>query len=199
METLLQDLRFAFRMLRKSPSVTVVAVLTLALAIGASTAIFSALSAMLLRPLPFPEPDSLVALQDIEPQTRPHGFSWQEFTDLRSQVSDLSGLAAYRQETANLAGFGEPRVIAITMVTQGFFEILGVKPLAGRLFAPEEQVPNAPPALVATESFWHSVLGGVAPGAAVMLDGMPFTLAGVAPQSVVASLIWSEAFIPLER
>jgi predicted permease len=199
MDTLLQDLRFAFRMLRKNPSVTIVAVLTLALAIGASTAIFSALSAMLLRPLPFPEPDSLVALQDIEPQTRPHGFSWQEFTDLRSQAPDLAGLAAYRQETANLSGFGEPRVIAITMVTRGFFEILGVKPVAGRFFASEEQLPNAPPALVASEGFWHSVLGGVAPGATVVLDGLPFTLAGVVPQTVAASLIWSEAFIPLER
>src|SRR5919204_2146547 len=164
MDTLLQDLRFAFRMLRKNPSVTIVAVLTLALAIGASTAIFSALSAMLLRPLPFPEPDSLVTLQDIEPQTRPHGFSWQEFTDLRSQAPDLAGLAAYRQETANLAGFGEPRVIAITMVTQGFFEILGVKPVAGRFFAPEEQVPNAPPPLGATESFLHPLLRGGGPG-----------------------------------
>ena len=102
MDGLRQDLRFALRMLRKTPSVTAVAVLTLAVAIGATTSIFSAVSAMLLRPLPFPDPAQLIALQDIEPQTTPHGFSWPEFTDLRSQAPDLAGLSVYRQETANL-------------------------------------------------------------------------------------------------
>ena len=135
MDGLRQDLRFALRMLMKAPSVTAVAVLTLAVAIGATTSIFSAVSAMLLQPLPFPDSTRLVALQDVEPQTRPGGVSWPEFTDLRSQAPDLAGLSAYRQETANLAGYGEPRVISTMMVTEGFFEILGVKPVAGRFFA----------------------------------------------------------------
>jgi putative ABC transport system permease protein len=199
MDTLLQDLKFALRMLRKSPSITAVTVLTLALAIGATTSIFSAVSAVLLRPLPFPDPDSLIALQDVEAQGTPHGFSWAEFTDLRSQAPDLAGLAAYRQETANLAGYGEPRVVTTTMVTEGFFDVLGVKPVAGRFFNPEEQVPNAAPALVATESFWHDVLGGVAPGTVVQLDGVQFVLAGVVSQPAASSLFLTEAFLPLER
>ena len=200
MDGLRQDLRFALRMLRKTPSVTAVAVLTLAVAIGATTSIFSAVSAMLLRPLPFPDSDSLVALEDIEPQTRPHGFSWPEFTDLRSQAPDLAGLSAYRQETANLVGFGDPRVIATMTVTEGFFDVLGVKPLAGRFFAAEEHLPNAAPIIVASEGFWHDVLGGVAPGTSVLLDGVPYTLAGIAPQAVSTGLsIWADAFVPLER
>ncbi len=198
MDTLLQDLRFAFRMLRKSPAVTAVAVLTLAVAIGATTSIFTAVNAMLLRPLPFPDPDSLVALQDTEPQTTPHGFSWQEFTDLRAQAPDLAGLAAYRPQTANLAGFGEPRVADVVLVTRGFFELLGLRPVAGRFFAPDEHVPNAAPAVVATEGFWHDVLGAAAPGSTILLDGVPFTLAGVVPDTV-AALVRTEAFVPLER
>src|SRR5262252_7789028 len=177
----MDDLRFALRMLRKSPSVTAVAVLTLAIAIGATTSIFSAVSAMLLRPLPFPDPGSLVEVQDVEPQTGNHDVSWPEFIDLRSQAPDLAALSAYRWESANLTGAGEPRVVSNSMVSEGFFGILGVKPVAGRFFAPEEHAANAAPVLVASEGFWHDVLGGVAPGATVVLDGLPYTLAGVAP------------------
>ncbi|MGZ6141972.1 MAG: ABC transporter permease [Myxococcales bacterium] len=193
----MDDLRFALRMLRKTPSVTAVAVLTLAIAIGATTSIFSAVSAMLLRPLPFPDSQHLVALQDLEPQTGPHGVSWPEFTDLRDQAPDLAGLSAYRQETANLTGSGEPRAIEMTMVTRGFFDVLGFRPVAGRFFAPEEHQENGPPALVATESFWHGALGGVAPGSSVLLDGLPFQLVGVSPD--MPTLIRVEAFVPLER
>jgi predicted permease len=194
-----QDLKFALRMLRKSPATTLTSVLTLAVAIGATTSIFSAVSAMLLRPLPFPQPDRLVALLDVEPQTEPHGFSWPEFTDLRAQGPDLSRLTAYRQDSSNLSGRGEPRVIVTTMVTEGFFDVLGMPPVAGRYFAPEEHVPNALPALVATEALWHEVLGGAAPGETVLLDGVPFTLVGVAPQTALAIGIWTDAFTTLER
>jgi predicted permease len=195
----MDDLRFALRMLRKSPSVTAVAVLTLAIAIGATTSIFSAVSAMLLRPLPFPDPGSLVEVQDVEPQTGNHDVSWPEFIDLRSQAPDLATLSAYRWEAANLTGAGEPRVISNSMVSEGFFSILGVKPVAGRFFAPEEHVANAAPVMVASEGFWHDVLGGVAPGATVVLDGLPYTLAGVAPQSVSTTVSGSDVYTTLER
>ena len=193
----MSDLGFALRMLRNTPSVTAIAVLTLAVAIGATTSIFSAVSAMLLKPLPFPDAQRLVALQDLEPQEEPHGFSWPEFTDLRDGFPDLSGFAAYRQETVNMTGAGEPRVVDIAMVSRGFFDVLGWKPLAGRFFSPDEHKENGPPALVATESFWHGALGGIAPGSTVTIDGAPFTLAGVAPDMPV--MISVEAFVPLER
>jgi putative ABC transport system permease protein len=199
MDALLQDLKFAARMLRKSPATTAVAVLTLAIAVGATTAIFTAVNAMILRPLSFPGSDGLVALQDSEPQvTNQHGFSWPEFEDLRAQAPDLTGLAAYRAETFNFSGRGEPQVVDTLMVSRGLLEVLGLRPLAGRFFTDEEHVPNAAPALVATEAFWHRALGDVAPGSTVLLDGVPFTLVGVAPNSVT-TVEWAQAIIPLER
>jgi putative ABC transport system permease protein len=190
------DLKFAFRMLRKSPSVTAVAVLTLAVAIGATTSIFSAVSAMLLRSLPFRDAGQLVALQDVEPQVEDHGFSWPEFLDMRAQAPDLAGLAAYRGVSFNLSGQGQPQVVDANLVSLGFFDVLGVRPVAGRFFAPEEHVPNAAPVLVASEGFWHRALGGVEPGGTVLLDGIPFTLVGVAPASALGT---AEVFVALER
>jgi predicted permease len=195
---MLQDLRFAIRMLRKSPSTTAVALLTLAIAIGATTAIFSAVNSMILRPLPYPDQGRLVALLDVEPQVSDHGFSWPEFEDLRAQAPDFAALAAWREETLNFSGRGEPQVVDTMLVSRGFFEVLGLRPVAGRFFGEEEHVPNAAPALVATEGFWRRALAGVAPGSTVLLDGIPFTLVGVAPSSVT-TLGSAEAILPLER
>ena len=195
---MLQDLRFALRMLRKSPSATAVALLTLAIAIGATTAIFSAVNSMILQPLPFPDQGRLVALQDVEPQVEDHGFSWPEFEDLREQAPDFSALAVWREETANFSGRGEPQVVDTMLVSRGFFQALGLRPVAGRFFADEEHVPNAAPALVATEGFWRRALGSASPGSTVLLDGVPFTLLGVVP-AAVNTLGRAEAILALER
>jgi predicted permease len=195
----IDDLKFALRMLRKSPSVTIVAVLTLAIAIGASTSIFSAVSAMLLRPLPFAQPGELVSVQDLEPGLPPNGPSWAEFEDWRTQAPDLVALAAYRQATLNLTGAGEPQVIDTMLVSRGFFETLGLRPVVGRFFVPDEHVPNGAPALVAGEGLWHSALGGAAPGTTVVLDGIPFTLVGVAPAEAATLAPSIEAYVTLER
>ena len=199
MDGLLQDLKFAVRMIRKSPGMTAVAVLTLAIALGATTAIFTAVNSMLLQPLSFPGSERLVALQDLEPQVAgEHSVSWPEFEDLRAQAPDLAGLSAWGPKAFNLSGQGEPQVVDTLMVSRGFFQVLGLRPVAGRFFTDEEHVPNAAPALVATEGFWHRALGGVAPGSSVVLDGVPFTLVGVAPSSVT-TLAWADAVIALER
>ncbi|MGE5049480.1 MAG: ABC transporter permease [Deltaproteobacteria bacterium] len=199
MDALLQDLKFAVRMLRKSPATTAVAVLTLGIAIGATTAIFTAVDSMILRPLAFPGSERLVVLQDVEPQVAgAHGLSWPEFEDLRAQAPDLAGLAAYVPNPMNLSGQGEPQVVDTVMVSRGFFQVLGLTPLAGRFFSDEEHVPNAAPALVATEGFWRRVLGRAAPGTTVLLDGVPFTLVGVSPSSVT-TVQWADAIVPIER
>jgi putative ABC transport system permease protein len=193
-----QDLKFALRMLRKSPATTLTAVLTLAVALGATTTIFSAVNAMLLRPLDFPDPQRLVVLLDVEPQVSDHGPSWPEFQDWVAQAPDLVALAAYRGDSMNLSGRGQPEVVAANTVSQHFFDVLGVQPVAGRFFRPEEHVPNAALAVVASEGFWHRALGSMAPGGTLVLNGLPFTLVGVAPASANA-LAGADVLVALER
>ncbi len=196
---MLQDLRFALRMLRKSPSTTAVAVLTLAVAIGGTTGIFSVVSAMLLRPLPFPRASELIALQDVEPGFGGiHGFSWPEVEDVRSQAPDLRGLAAYTELSKNLTGIAEPRRIRVGYVSRGFFEVLGTPPVLGRSFVAEEHVENAPPVAIASPEFWHRTLSEMQPGSTVTLDGVPFQLVGVAPPAP-STVMPVDLWIPLER
>jgi putative ABC transport system permease protein len=202
MDGFLQDLKFALRMLRKNASISAVAVLTLALAIGATTSIFSVVSAMLVRPLPFPHADQLVALQDVEPGVDfEHGFSWPEIEDLRAQAPDLTGLAAYTPAMANFTGRGEPQTIKVAQVSRGFFEVLSAAPVLGRSFSPEEHVENGAPVVVASAGFWHRALGEMRPGGTLLLDGVPHTLIGVA--SSATSAIWQREppalWVPLER
>ena len=197
MNAWLQDFRFALRMLRKSPSVTAIAVLTLTVAIGATTSIFSLVSAMLVRPLPFPGAERLVALEDVEPGGQ-HGFSWPEFEELRAQAPDLAGLAAYHNDSLNLTRPGaEPRRVKVTYVSRGFFEVLAAPAAAGRSFAPEEHVENGPPVVMASAAFRHA-LGEAAPGTTLLLDGVPHALVGVASaaaETIEAADLW----MPLER
>ena len=202
MNALFQDFRFALRMFRKSPSVTAIAVATLAVAIGATTSIFSLVSAMLVRPLPFPEPERLVALQDVEPGAGgQHGFSWPEFEDLRAQAPDLSGLAAYRGGSVNLTGRGDPVRILAGYVSRGFFEVLGAAPMEGRSFAPEEHVENGPAAVIASAAFWRSALARMPLGQTLVLDDVPYVLVGVASPSLAAlqSEVEADLWMPLER
>jgi putative ABC transport system permease protein len=199
MNALSDDLKFAVRMLRKSPSVAIVAVLTLALAIGATTSIFTLVSAMLVRPLPFPGAERLVALEDVEPGVGgQHGFSWPEFEDLRAQAPDLTAIAAYTSDSLNLTGRGEPRRVNAGYVSRGFFEVLATPPLAGRSFAPEEHVENGPPVVMASPAFWRASLGEVPPGATLLLDGVPHTLVGVA-SAAAGTVEPADLWIPLER
>src|ERR1700744_4476588 len=109
MESLRQDLRFAMRVLRKSPATTAVAILTLGIAIGATTSIFSVVSALLLKPLPFPAPERLMSLDDVQPNQSATGggnLSWPEFVDLRAHAPDAAGVAAYTGASVTLTGRG---------------------------------------------------------------------------------------------
>ncbi|HZR08896.1 MAG TPA: ABC transporter permease [Myxococcales bacterium] len=199
MGALLQDLRFAIRMLRKSPATTALSLLTLAVAIGASTSIFSLVSAMLLRPLPFPAASRLVELQDAEPGAGgEHGFSWPEFEELRAGAPDLAGIAAYRGGWVNLTGRGEPLRVGIARVTRGFFDVLGTPPVAGRSFAPEEHVENGPAVVMASPAFWRASLGEAPPGSTLLLDGVPYSLIGVAA-AAPGMLEPADLWVPLER
>ena len=197
MESLRQDLRFALRVLRKSPATTAVAILTLGIAIGATTSIFSVVSALLLKPLPFPAPERLVTVEDVQPgQGDSHSegnLSWPEFQDLKAHAPDLAGMAAWSSSGVILTGHGEPRVLVSRNVSEGFFEVLGAPAVMGRTFNHEEHLKNGPKAAMVTEGAWHDALGGMPLGGTFLLDGEPYTLIGIsnpAAQAVTGTQVY---------
>ena len=187
LETLLQDLRFAFRMLRKSPGFTAVAVLTLALGIGANTAIFSVVYAVLLKALPYPESDRLVMVyenvnlpsyQNSRNEVTPANFS--EWT---KQNTFFESTAAYRNRSFNLTGAGEPLRIEGELVSADFFSTLQIAPHLGRGFSAEDDSPGASHAVVLSDSLWKSHFGSDPQilGQKLLLDGESYAIIGVTP------------------
>jgi putative ABC transport system permease protein len=201
MESLRQDLTFALRVLRKSPAVTAVAILTLGIAIGATTSIFSVVSALLLKPLPFPSPEQLVSVEDVEPNlaaASEGNLSWPEFLDLRGHAPDVTGMAAYASGTVNLLGRGEPQRLPARFVSEGFFDVLGAPPVLGRAFSHEEHLKNGPRAAMVTQAFWHETLGEMPLGGTFVLDGDPHTLVGLVNPAVRA-VQTAQVFLPFEE
>jgi putative ABC transport system permease protein len=186
-ETLLQDLRFGARMLRKNPGFTVVAVLTLALSIGANTAIFSVIDAVLLRPLPYKNSDQLVAIAANNVQRGINGLpvSFTKMTRVREQTRTLQSVGAYYPLNASLTTHGAPEQISAARATAGFFDVLGVIPAEGRGFLPEEDGEGGADVAIISDGFWHSHFGAAPDliGRAIPLDGKSVTVVGVLPAS----------------
>jgi putative ABC transport system permease protein len=179
----LSDLRYALRSFAKSPGFTAVALLTLALGIGANTALFSVVNAILLRPLPFPEPDQLTLVWETNPQQgiKREGPSGPNFYDWREQSHLFHDMAAIELGTGTVTGLGEPRQIPAMRVTTNLFSVLGARPALGRLFAPADGRGGRQPLLVVTHSFWQNALGGDPHviGRTVMADQIPYQVIGV--------------------
>jgi putative ABC transport system permease protein len=182
-QTLLQDLRFGLRMLRKSPGFTSVAILTLALGIGANTAIFSVVDAVLLRSLPYPDANRLVILNEELPRTGGLNVSLPDFLDWRAQNRSFDEMAAFAPNSFTLTGAGEPTPVRAGSVSWSFFPLLGVKPLLGRMFSEAEDKPGANFVAVISYSLWRNKLKGDAHivGNAIRLDGYDFEVIGVLP------------------
>ena len=184
LETLGQDLRFGGRQLWKSPGFTFAAVLTLALAVGASTSIFSVVHGILLRPLPYPQPERVVRLYQPTEDGRVEGgnFSVPTFVDWRHESRTVSAAAAYRYGNLILASSAEaPERLIGMWAGADFFRVLGVRPLAGRWFAPDEEKAGAPRVAVISEKLWQERFGrdpGVI-GRTLRLNGEPRTVVGV--------------------
>src|SRR6266567_1743573 len=151
MSTLLQDLRYGFRMLGRNPGFTAVAVLTLALGIGATSAIFSEVYGVLLRPLPYPQPDQILDLSEVNDKGGRMSFADPNFEDVRSQNHTLQGVAEYAAALESVTGGPEPSRTMVSTVSQDFFSVMRVPPFLGRGIAPEEQRMGAP--LVALISY----------------------------------------------
>jgi putative ABC transport system permease protein len=187
-ETLRQDFRYGLRMLARNPGFTAMAVLTLALGIGATTAIFTVVNAVLLRPLPYAHPEELVYVQEVFEKYGALPFSGvSEFAAWRDQSRTLSPVAAYTDSWFNLTGAGDPERITAGLATSTFFSLLGIRPLTGRLFLPEEDRPGGPPVVILSEALWKRRYGGdpSVVGRGVTVDGRVYTVVGVLPRTFV--------------
>ena len=181
----MHDLIYCFRMLRKQPSFTVLAVLTLALAIGASTALFSIVNVVVLNPFPYKDPSRLYFVRQslpklgVQDQFRASG---PEFVDF-AKSGIFERVAAFEPVSRNLTGSDEPERIAAAKVSTEFFNMLGVEPLIGRTIAPTEQGPKGERVLVISHGLWQRRFGGdkAVLGQKVSLDDEPFTIIGVMP------------------
>jgi predicted permease len=187
-EDLWQDLYFGVRTLLKKPGFTLVAVATLALGIGANTAIFSIVNGVLLRPLPYPEPERLDTIFQQNSSTNRFGISVADFEALEKEYKQSDGLAAFTQRAVTLTGGERPEQIKATFATDGFFETLGVSPWRGRTFLPGDSRPDAEQAVVITHGFWQRRLGSDAEaiGRRLTLDGVGYTVVGVMPPGFVS-------------
>jgi predicted permease len=154
-----EDLRYAFRTLRKSPGFTAVAVATLALGIGANTAVFSALNGVVLRPLSYPDPARLVTIYETSPEVSYLSVSYPNYLDWRRESRSFTDLGAYRSDDFNFTGSGEPEQVSGEYVSASLFTTLGVMPALGRNFRPQEDVEGAPCVVILSDGFWRQRFG----------------------------------------
>jgi putative ABC transport system permease protein len=186
MRTLLHDLQYAGRQMMKSPGFAVVAVLTLALGIGANTTIFSVVNGVLLNPLPYPDSSRLVVLFHHKPNFSKGSISYLNFLDWQRDNQSFDAMAAYRNAGGfTLTGAGEPENVKGEMVSAGFFELLGVNPIVGRTFTADEDRLGANPTVMISEGLWKRKFASNPHivGQSITLDGVPRSIIGVVPAS----------------
>jgi len=178
-----QDLRFGFRMLFKKPVFTLIAVFTIALGIGANTAIFSMVNAVLLRPLPYPNANRIIAIQEINPEGKRVQITPANFLDWRAQNTVFEHLAAIFTRGSNLAGGEGAERIDVAVTSANFFDVFGVHAQQGRLFRPEDEQAGHAPIVVISDGLWHRRYGGDQSivSQSITLDGISYTIAGIAP------------------
>ena len=158
MNTFLHDIRYAFRMLAKNPSVTCIMIFSLALAIGANTAIFSVVYGVLLSPLPYPQPDRIMSVREVSPKGSLMNFADPNFKDARSLNHTMQSMAEYENGIASVSGAAEPSRTNVATVSKDFFNVMGVHPVLGREFAPQEQLEGAPPVALVSDNYWRQNL-----------------------------------------
>ena len=202
MNSFFQDLRYGVRMLIKNPGFSLAAILTLALGIGGNTSIFTITNALLLKSLPYQDPQRLVEIdtqRKDEGQFTPGGFSLNRFDMVRENSKSFSGVAVAANDTLNLTGRGEPEQAPIMRVSGNFFDVLGVKPQLGRTFAGDDDHPEGKPVIIISDSLWHTRFGGdpTIVGQTINLDSAPYTIIGVLrPDAQFPFLAPAEVFTP---
>ncbi|HZD92910.1 MAG TPA: ABC transporter permease [Candidatus Sulfotelmatobacter sp.] len=194
MGTLLQDLRFGLRTLRKAPGFTLIAVIVLALGIGANTAMFSIVNAVLLRPLPYAEPERLLKLYTSMPQFRDASVSYPNFLDWQQRSRSFEMMAAYRGDTFNVTGQATPERLRGRMASASIFPALNLKPILGRTFSAEEDSRGGAPVVVLTSSFWKAHFGSdrQVVGRTITLNEKLYTIIGVVPSD---NVLWQNVSV----
>ena len=179
----MNDVKFGIRQLVKTPGFTLTAVLTLALGIGANTAIFSVINAVLLQPLPYPESERLVWLSERSPNFPTMSISYPNFTDWRTQQGVFEHIGVYNWGSYNLTGKGEPQRLTGVRISADALTALRAQPAIGRVFNNDEDKPGAPSLAVLSHELWQSRFGGSAGilSQAITLDGRAYTVIGVMP------------------
>jgi predicted permease len=185
MADLWQDLRYGARMLLKNPGFSVVVVLMLALGIGANAALFSVINGVLLNPLPYPQPEQLVALNQLTPNVAAGAISYPNFLDWQKENQTFSAMAVSRQSSFALLGTGEAERVRGRRCTANLFSVLGVRPVLGRDFAPGEDAPGAGPVVIISAELWQRRFGAASdvPGKSLTVDDRSYTIVGVLPAS----------------
>jgi putative ABC transport system permease protein len=189
METLLQDIRYGARMLRNKPGFAVVAIVTLALGIGANTAIFSVVNGVLLQPLPYREPDKLVRVYTEFPgmDLRKFWMSPPEFVDIEREANSWENIGAWSSRGVNVGTGAEPIRVTSALVTRGLIETLGVPPVLGRNFTPEEDRNGGPRTALISDSLWRRAFAGdpAIVGTEIQINAQPFTVVGIMPRGFI--------------
>lgn len=185
MQTLIQDLKYAFRMLLKSPGFALIATLTLALGIGANTALFSIVNGVLLRPLPYSNPNELVILSEKTMNFERSSISYPNFMDWQRDNSTFSSVAAYRSDDFSITANGDTERVSVGMVSASFFPTLGVTPIRGRVFTTEEDRLGGAPVTLISAGLWQRKFGSAPDivGKRINMNGDDYTVVGVIPAS----------------
>jgi predicted permease len=196
---LLQDVRFAFRMLLKSPAFSATVIITLALGIGANTALFSVVNSVLLNPLSYPRSNQLVALYEEKPGLGQGPISYPNFLDWQRSAQTFSSMAIYRHEDYNLMGSGQAERVNGFMVSAAFFTTLGIHPVLGRDFLPEDDHIGAAPVVLLSDAFWHRHFGGspAVVGGFIDLGGATYTIVGILPPGFSFHDVQRDVFTPI--
>jgi predicted permease len=202
METLVQDLRYGLRMLANNPAFTAVVVVTLALGIGANTALFSVINGVLLSPLAFPQPDQLVTMHENKPNFEGGSVSYPNFRDWQKDNHTFTSVAVARTNAFSLTGIGEAEQLNGEFISSDFFPLLGVNPIAGRSFAPEEDQVGAGPVALISEGLWQRKFSSAPDvlGKAITLDAKNYTIVGVIPAKFrlsVPGFTESQVYVPI--
>jgi predicted permease len=202
LDRIMQDLRFGVRMLAKAPGFTAVAILTLALGIGANTALFSVMNGVLFNPLPYPEPEQLVTLHESKPNFETGSISFPNFRDWRKENTTFSMMGISRAYSFNLTSAGEAEQVRAQFISTDFLPMLGVKPVIGRLFEEGEDDLGKSPIVVISEGFWSRKFASAPDvlGKGLTLDGRSYTIVGVVPANFnfkVGNFSASELYVPI--